>query len=419
MGFQMKTLDKKNVRILSRYRLFHMILILSFLFILTGLSSCKTRRPSDPSQAMGSNLENKFQSTLDALREQFGFPGATAAYVLKDGAIGVAATGYADIEAKKPMMVRSRMLPASIGKTFVGATAEALAIEGALDLDIPISRWLGEQPWFSRLPNHEAITMRHLLTHGSGLRDHVHMDSFAAQVSRMWRKKENPFPPEALVQFVLDLPPLFKPGTGWSYSDTGYILAGLVIEKAAHKPYYDEIRDRFLIPLGLKSTSPADRRNLPGLAAGYMAADNAFGFPNKTTDASGVMAWHPGLEWTGGGLVSNSRDLALWGSALYGGKAMPKPYLNELLHSVPVSRDEENIRYGLGVGIYLAGPLGPVYGHGGWIPGYSSSLRYYPDYKIAVAFQINTDLDLLDSKIPVMREMETRLAEVVISDAHR
>lgn len=158
------------------------------------------------------------------------------------------------------MTVQSRMLAASIGKTFVGATAIALAREGSLDLDAPISRYVGDRPWFTRLPNHANITLHQLLTHSSGLPDHVHLDSFAAAVSRHWQEPGNPFLPVALLEFVWDQPPLFAPGTAWAYSDTGYILAGLVIEAATGSPYYDDIQTRFLTPLGLTLTSPADRR---------------------------------------------------------------------------------------------------------------------------------------------------------------
>ena len=386
-----------------------LLLMLPCLFYLLIISQ------PDPSTAAASDLSEEFQSALDAFQKQYGFPGATAAYMLPDGTVGVAATGFADIEAGTPMTVQSRMLSASIGKTFVGATVIALAREGILDLDIPVSRWLGDRQWFTRLPNHYAITLHHLLIHSSGLPDHVHLDSFATEVSRKWRENDNPFPPESLIRFVLDRQPLFKAGKGWAYTDTGYILIGLVIEKATGRSYYDEIKERFLTPLGLTLTTPADRRFLPGLAAGYMAADNAFGFPRKTTTADGALVWHPGFEWTGGGLVSNSRDLARWGWALFGGNEMWDSYPDELLNSVPISPDTPDIQYGAGVGIYHTGPFGPVYGHGGWIPGYSSSLRYYPDHGIAIAFQINTDIGIVDDTTPVMREMEARLAEIVIS----
>jgi len=253
------------------------------LLILTWLFSLLITSQPNPTSAVTSDLVEDFQSALNAFQKQYGFPGATAAYVLPDGTAGVAATGFADIEAGTPMTVQSRMLSASLGKTFVGATAVALARKGILDLDFPVSQWLGDRKWFTRLPNHDAITLRHLLTHSSELPDHVHLDSFATEVSRKWRENDNPFPPESLIWFILDIPPLFEVDKGWAYTDTGYILIGLVIEKATGRSYYDEIKERFLTPLGLTLTAPADRRFLPGLAAGYMAADNAFGFPRKTT----------------------------------------------------------------------------------------------------------------------------------------
>ena len=94
----------------------------------------------NPSTVETSELEKDFQSALDAFQKEYGFPGATAAFVLQDSTSGVAATGIADVEAGTPMKAESRMLSASIGKTFVGATAVALAREGVLDLDIPMSR---------------------------------------------------------------------------------------------------------------------------------------------------------------------------------------------------------------------------------------------------------------------------------------
>ncbi|MEA1989211.1 MAG: serine hydrolase domain-containing protein [Pseudomonadota bacterium] len=394
------------------------IAILSFfslLLISTGLYSLLITFPALADAAATLDFHEDFQAALDGFQEEYGFPGATAAYVLRDGTTGVVATGLADVEDGTLMTVRSRMLTASIGKTFVGATVLALAREGVLDLDAPVSRWLGDRQWFARLPNHAAMTIRHLLNHTSGLPDHVHLESFATEVFLRWREKHNPFSPEDLIGFVLDLPPLFKVGEAWSYSDTGYILLGLVIEAATGRSYYEEIRERFLTPLDLTLTEPSDRQLLPGLAAGYMEAENAFGFPRKTIQANGMMVWHPGFEWTGGGLVSNSLDLAKWGALLFGGTTMPGDYLKELLRGVQVSPDNISIFYGAGVGIYRSGPFGPVYGHGGWIPGYSSSLRYYLDYGVTVAFQINTDVGIVDDSTTVISEMEERLAQVAIS----
>ena len=92
---------------------------------------------------------------------------------------------------------------------------------------------------------------------------------------------------------------------------------------------------------------------------------------------------------------------------------MDGDYLGELLHSVPVGGEGSGVRYGAGVGIYEETPFGPSYGHGGGIPGYTSSMRYFPDHRIAVAFQINTDIGITDDSPPLASEMERRLPAVV------
>ena len=360
-------------------------------------------------------LKEQFQSELEALQDQYRFPGATAAYILPDGTVEVFSVGLDDVEFDLPMMPQSRMLAASIGKTFVGATVLALVQESVLSLDDPISKWLNDRSWFSRLPNHATITLRQLLNHTSGIANHVDEKGFIQAFQEKWQASSNPFPPEDLIAFVLDSPPLFEAGEGWYYSDTGYLLLGLTIEKVTGHGYFEEVTRRFLEPLHLTLTTPSDRLELPGLAAGYMAEENVFGLPAKTTVNPGIMAWHPGLEWTGGGFVSNSKDLVVWAKALFEGRAIEGSYLDDLLQSVPISDDDPGTRYGIAVAIHENGSLGPTYGHGGWIPGYSSSLRYYPNYGIAIAFQINTDIGIVDHATPVIEDMENRLAEVVVA----
>lgn len=390
----------------------HVLLLATLL-----LAACQGPRPAS---GAGQPLEKRFQQELELLQAEFKFPGATAAYVLPDGTIGRAAAGLADVEAKVPMRPDTRMLAASIGKTVVGAVTVALAQERKLDLDDPVEKWLADRAWFTRLPNHASMTVWHLLTHSSGLRDHVYEPSFAEDVAKKWQEPVNQFPPEALVEYVLDKDPLFAPGEDLAYTDTGYILLGLIIEKAAGRTFYEEAQQRFLSPLQLDLTAPSNQRELENLAAGYTAADNPLGLPAKTTEAPGVMAWNPAIEWTGGGFVSNPRDLAVWAKALYEGRAMPGQYRDQLFRSVPVtgffvSLITGPIRYGAGVAIYEKTALGPTYGHGGGIPGYSSSMRYYADHRFAVAFQVNTDI----ASDEFAGDVEKRLARVVADTLDR
>ncbi len=188
----------------------------------------------------------------------------------------------------------------------------------------------------------------------------------------------------------------------------------MVIESVTGQDYYDVIRTCFTDPLELIQTTPSNRSDLQNLATGYMSEENPVGFPPETTTSLGVMAWNPAVEWTGGGLVSTSQDLDLLGAALFQGRAMNAPYLADLLAAVPIDSRNPDVEYGLGVAIHRSGPYGTVYGHGDWIPGYSSSLRYYADHKVSIAFQISTDIGIVDDTTPVVGELEQALAELVI-----
>ncbi len=330
-------------------------------------------------------LAQTFQATLEQIVAKSGAPGGVAAFVLDDGTMRKVAAGFADRERGLPMTPNSRMLTGSVGKTFVGALALSLAADGVLDLDGLISAQLGDKPWFSHLPNGPDITLRHLLTHSSGLVDHVYLPAFAELVAG---SNTNPAR-EDLIALVLDREPLFAVGESFSYTDTGYLLAGMVIEAATGRTYYGELRRRLLDPLGLTLTTPSDHPRLPGLVPGYLPPENMLGLPPKTLDEAGGMVFNPAGEWTGGGLVSNSGDLARWAKTLYEGKAMATDYLPALLESGFRDDDWKGRVYGLGVGIRDT-PHGRAYGHSGWFPGYRSFMGYFADYGVAVAVQFNS-----------------------------
>ncbi|MEE4118698.1 MAG: serine hydrolase domain-containing protein [Paracoccaceae bacterium] len=368
-----------------------------------------------PAQADESeSLAVGLAATLEAFRESHGFPGATAAIAQPDGTVTTAATGLADVETRREMTPQTRMLAASIGKTFVAATVLALESEGALSRTDRLADHLGDRPWFGELPNGGQITLGQLLRHTSGLPDHPHLPAFQQAAAARIATGAPAFTPEEVVGFVLAAEPLFAPGEGWAYSDTGYILLGLVIEEVTGRTYYAVLRDRFLAPLNLDDTLPSHGPDIPGLAVGYTVPGNPFGLPERTTDAEGRLVWDPAVEWTGGGLASTSADLARWGQALFTGRAMAAPYLDRLLDGVQVADETPQVRYGAGVAIYADTPRGAVWGHGGWIPAYVSSLRHYADHGVTVAFQINTDAGVVDDSSDLVPALEAALADLAL-----
>ena len=338
-------------------------------------------------------LNERVQSRLERLVEDFDVPGVTAAIVLADGQKVAFAAGLADREEQLPMTPNHRMPAGSVGKTFVAATALALARDGKLSLDDKVEKWLGEETWFNDLPNGRELTVRHLLMHRGGLADHVNEANFVTQVRDVVAKPggdpDFAFKPGDLVGFILKKKPLFAAGQGYRYTDTGYILVGMILERAGGASYYQQLQSRFLKPLKLTMTVPADRRDLPELACGYLTANNPLGLPEATLLDS-KLRFNPANEWTGGGLVSNPQDLARWAKLLYEGKALGQGCLEEMLTTSPQD-SEKPTRYGLGVFVTDNAKLGTSYGHGGFFPGYLTRMAYYPKQRVALAIQFNTD----------------------------
>lgn len=350
-----------------------------------------------PGQRLAGYPAEALVTKLDSLRSSYGIPGLIAAWSGRDGevtAVALGTVGPDDVsppEGAAPMPAAGRMLAGSIGKSFVAATTLSLAADGVVGLDEPVARWIGERPWFGRLTHGDRITLRHLLTHSSGLADHVHDPDFVPLWAAHRRAGGAPPTPDTLIGLVAGDAPHFEPGEGWSYSDTGYLIVGLVVEAATGRPLFDEVDRRLLEPLGLAATSPADSRELAGLVPGWVDPSTPLGLPRATVTEAGAMVWHPGVEGAGGGLVSHPADLARWGHALFTGKALASPYLHELHQAVPMESGSRTELYGAGIAIRRGGPHGPVLGHAGSIPGYLSTLRHYPRYGVTLALQINTD----------------------------
>jgi D-alanyl-D-alanine carboxypeptidase len=356
-------------------------------------------------------VRDTVRAELEALRQQFGFPGATAAFVMPDGRTGGVAVGLADLDTGDPMPADARMPAGSVGKTFVIGVIVSLLDEGVIDLDDPLSRWLGDEPWFPRLDGGEQMTLRHVLTHTSGLPRHVFDPRFLTALERFAGTDETLEPPE-IVELIVDKELLSAPGERFSYTDSGYILAGLVIERATGSTYWSQLEQRVLDRFDLQRTRPADRRDIPGIVQGHLRPDNPLQMPERAIDG-GLLVVNPAIEWTGGGVVSNSVDLARWAWLLWGGSAFGEGFLEELFDGTPLDpQAPAGDAYGLGVFVRQT-ELGRIYEHAGWYPGYTSVTAYLPQSRIAVAVQINSSADpnaIKEALIPIARAVFATLA---------
>jgi D-alanyl-D-alanine carboxypeptidase len=331
-------------------------------------------------------LEARLQMRLDSIHRAGSFPGATLGVALRDGRTIALAVGQADTARDLPMSPAARMLQGSVGKTYVAAVALKLAREGKLELDAKVSRYLGDASWFSQLPNARDITVRMLMNHTSGIERYEFKQAVTDLITS---EPDHVWTPEERVSYVLGDSAPFAAGAGWEYSDTNYILVGMIVERITRRPLYDVIRAQLLDPLGLHNTIPSDRRQLPGVVQGYAGPDNAFGGSDAMI-VDGRFIINPQLEWAGGGFASTTEDLARWARALWGGEVLDSVALAWHLEGVP-ARLGQNTRYGLGV-ILRETSFGPARGHSGFFPGYLTEVMFFPDPGFAIALQVNTSV---------------------------
>ena len=330
-------------------------------------------------------LRSTLQASLEAIHEGGSHAGTSAAVALPNGTTIAVVAGYSDSTRHIPLQTSDRLMSGSVGKTYFAALAMQLVSEGRLDLDASVSEYLGDLPWFARIPNASAITIRNLMNHTSGVMRYEFQEAFTrdlfANPDKFWE-------PEELLSYIFDMEPSFAAGEGWEYSDTNYIILATIMEQIMGRSCYDEIRTRILEPLGLRNTVPTNTRTVPGLVQGYAGPNNIFGDFDEVILPDGRFAINPQFEWAGGGYAFTTEDLARWAWLLYEGKAFDPALMDQVLDGVPAQLGP-GARYGLGV-IIVDTPLGVSYGHSGYFPGYLTQMMYFPEHRIAVAVQVNT-----------------------------
>jgi D-alanyl-D-alanine carboxypeptidase len=334
--------------------------------------------------------QTSVQEYIDAWRAASGVPGVTVAIVTKDGRVQSFASGESDTATHRKMLPTDLMLAGSTGQTLFAAVAVQLIDSGQLDLDAPNSKYLGTRPWFSRLPNAKDVTVRQLMTHTSGIIRYEFNDKFTmdlrANPAKVWQ-------PEEQLAYLFDTQAPFAAGQGWEYSDTNYIVLGLIVEQITGAKYYDLIRSRLLTPLKLAGLVPSTSRSIPGVVQGYVGAGDPI-LPAGPMLTNGMLAFNPQMEWAGGGFATNAVDLARWGHELYAGQALSDRARRLLIDAAVPSKLGTGATYGLGVMIRppvtSAGMTSVTWGHSGYFPGYMSELLYVVDTGTTLAIQINS-----------------------------
>ncbi|MET9898378.1 serine hydrolase domain-containing protein [Streptomyces sp. NPDC006446] len=341
--------------------------------------------PARGAHARGDHAPTR-QAVEAAVRDEV--PGVTATAVDRHGAWSATA-GVGDLRTGAPRSAADRYRVGSITKTFVSTVLLQLEAEGRLSLDDTVDHWL---PGVVRGNGNDGtgITVRRLLNHTSGIFDYTADEDFVRTYflkDGFLRHRYDTSTPGRLVAIALSHKPDFAPGTSWNYSNTNYVLAGMVIQKVTGHSYASQIRERIIEPLGLHATSvPGTRVTVP------RPSSRAYSKLAGTTTGPtyDVTTLNPTLASSAGEMISDNADLNRFYTALLRGRLLPREQLKEMRTTVEVD-GIPNARYGLGLidrelscGVH-------VWGHDGGIHGSVSSAVTTADGRHSLALNFNGD----------------------------
>ena len=298
-----------------------------------------------------------------------GVPSASIA-VVKDGAlVYVKAYGDAKVEPKVPATTQMRYSIGSISKQFTAAAILLLQEQGKLSLDDKVAKYIPD------LTRANEVTIRQLLSHTSGYQDYWPQDY-------VMRPMLEPITARKLMDTWAKIPLDFEPGTKWQYSNTNYVIAGVIVEKVAGMPFFQYLQQNIFKPLGMTSVLDADQERLTESdPIGYVRY--ALG-PVRVAPKEGK-----GWLFAAGQLAMTPEDLAKWDISIMEGKLLkPASYL--ALGTETLLRDGLGTNYGLGVTVTSALNRRAL-SHGGGVSGFTSTNIAFPDDRVAVVVLTNQD----------------------------
>lgn len=377
-------------------------LVLTAAAALAGLGAVTAAATASAEQPNGLTAAAANGPMQDVARQVLaaGAPGYVAR--IDDGRrVATTVAGLADTATGRPITSRNQFEIGSNTKTFMSVLALQLVDRRKLDLDAPVSKYLP-----GVVPNGKNITVRMLLNHTSGLFSYTADTDFFAQIDkdpeRVWTEQE-------LLDVAFKHEPNFAPGKSWSYSNTNYILIGMILQKQTGKSLPDLVQQRIARPLGLTHTYFADPRATntgPGYTHGYAVR---FAGPSPTYVDT---ASQPIGGWGGaaGAIISTPNELARVFSAVLGGKLFSQNQLNQMKTTVDLPA-EFPFKGGYGLGLMqIKSPCGTVWGHGGDTLGHHSTAVASADGRRTAISDTNAEPSDLEPNDGATRFVEVAMA---------
>lgn len=340
--------------------------------------------PAAQAQAQSHGSGDAVRKGLDRLVHEDRYPAALASTVSGAGHTQHFTAGVADVKTGAKVPVDGQVRAGSNTKAFTATVVLQLVGEGKVKLDAPIEAYLPNLVRGEGIDGRH-ITVRQLLQHTSGLPNYTNfIGDFTGKNRHTYRQ------PRTLLDTALAHKAVFAPGTRWEYSNTNYILAGLLIEEVTGRPLAEQITKRVIDRIGLRHTyfpAVGDEDIREAHPQGYSAAKPGAPLENVTE-------MDPSWGWAAGQLISTPSDLNRFFTALFGGKLLKPAQLTQMRTTVKVPDSAglgPGVRYGLGVTSTRLSCGGRMWGHGGDITGYGTRTGTTADGR-AITIAVTADV---------------------------
>ncbi|MFF7133070.1 serine hydrolase domain-containing protein [Streptomyces sp. NPDC008196] len=323
-----------------------------------------------PSHELDPALASRLDKAIEKVRRQAGIPGVVAGLWMPGKGSYVRATGVADKATGERMNKDVFVRIGSETKTFTATALLKLVDDGRVGLDDPISRYV------PHVPNGSRITLRHLAEMRSGLFPHTDDADFQHD---LLSDPQRSFTPKQVLAYGFKHKNTFAPGAQFQYSNTNFVLLGLVVEKVSGHRLAGFIEKRVLRPARLSHTLLPDSSEFP--------RPHPHGYTNQTLtgEVADSTDWNPSWAWAAGAMISDLHDLRSWAKTVATGTLLSPGTQAQRLKMLPTGHPGTS--YGLG--IFKSGGW---IGHNGSIPGYETVTVYLPSKKATLVLMINTDI---------------------------
>ncbi len=345
-----------------------------------------------------------YQALLDEITSS-GVPGILMSVNAQNG-MWLGASGKSDLKNDIELRPCNITRVGSTVKTFTAVTIFLLAEEGKLDINDPITKYLTASD-LENLENADRATIRQLLNHSSGIFNYIQNLQFQTaslnDLIKEWK-------PEELLGYARGKKAYFEPGTDVIYSNTNYILLGMIITAIEGKPFYEVFEEKIFTPLNLASTRFAAKDPVPdGIIRGYVDFYSNLNVINAT--------YYSGWDYytADGGLISNAYDLNLFLTALFSGQIISQNSLTEMMNwQKPKDEDPEFFPLWYGLGIFkMETPWGDAYFHSGDAIGYYACMAYFPEKETTICWAVNGNYGKIDEFTSTKNAME-KIFETVL-----